>query len=100
MITVDDCGETHCTYSTCSREFCEGEICYAGLYQCPHISERAKAWLPVCIEDLEDFKRSDRDDAEYHHEINRLEEQIKRYKELAEGKNTTFTPFLGGIKGE
>lgn len=86
MITLDDWGEIHCTYTSCSREFCEGEICHAGLYQCPHIVERAKALLPDAIKELEDFKSSTRDDDEYYEDLAFYESRVNRYERLVKGK--------------
>ena len=89
MITLDDWGEIHCTYTTCSREFCEGEICHAGLYQCPHIKERAEACLPDAINELEDFKsRSKRNyqnkeyDDYYYEDLAYFESRVNKYKSL------------------
>lgn len=93
MITIDDWGERHCTSTTCSREFCEGEICYAGLYQCPQISELAKALLPGAIESLEEFKsrskryyQNEEYDDEYYIDLTDLESKVNKYKRLAEEK--------------
>lgn len=87
MITLDDWGEIHCTYTSCSREFCEGEICYAGLYQCPHNIERAKLWLAESIKDLEDFKNSAKQkypnmdyDDEYYENLAYFESAVNKYK--------------------
>jgi hypothetical protein len=83
MITLDDCGEIHCTYTTCSREFCEGEICHAGLYQCPHNKERAKACLSDAIDELEDFKSRNKKyehDDEYYEDLAHLEARVNEYK--------------------
>lgn len=84
MIKENECGELLCRYDYC--QCCDDGICYGGLYQCPHIVERAKACLPQATEDYEYLKThpysSDSNDLEYLHDLADLKRSVDTYQEI------------------
>ena len=83
MIRLNDWWETLCDYHDCT--FCDIDgKCLGGLYQCPHIRERARAWLPATIQSYEDLKSQEPYGEEYYMDLAQLKRDVEKYRRLAE----------------
>ncbi len=79
-ITLNDMGDVLCHYYECT--FCANGKCHGGLYQCPHIEERAKASLLDAINDYEEAKAQNYS-PEY---LRELKSYVNRYKRILENE--------------
>jgi len=81
VITINDEWEILCNHHECM--YLDGNLCYGGIYQCPHIAERARVSLGETIKDYEEFKQQEPYGDEYYSDLAWFEHRIQEYQRLA-----------------